>query len=137
MVQRIGFWPPAFDGARFGRTGIEALGSQDAAGYSALHASIRAGLTSIFEGPGGDFSSTPDEVARVCLDAHESAAPIPRYVVGAMAETLIKQRVRDGDEAWDRFLETLYARPGADSRDTPAPRCDPRCASHAPRRLPL
>ena len=100
----------------FGQTGIETLVPHTRhAAYAELHAGIRAGLTSTFEGPGSELSSTPEEVAAVCRDVLEQQQPRPRYVVGEMARTLIEQRSRDGDEAWDRFLETLYPRPGGDS----------------------
>ena len=96
----------------FGRTGIETLASHTRyPAYAELHASIRAGLTSTFEGPGSELSSTPQEVAEICRQALDQAEPLPRYVVGDMARTLIEQRTRDGDEAWDSFLETLYPRP--------------------------
>jgi NAD(P)-dependent dehydrogenase (short-subunit alcohol dehydrogenase family) len=100
----------------FGQTGIASLGedSGDPA-YASLRESIRAGLTSTFAGPGSELSSTPEQVAAVCLRALADPKPAPRYVVGDMAEALIEQRQRDGDAAWDTFLETLYAKPGPDS----------------------
>jgi len=97
----------------FGRTGIDSLDRSDGdPAYSALRESIRSGLTSTFEGPGSERSSTPEEVAAVCVEAMEASHPRPRYVVGAMAEALIEQHREEGDEAWDRFLAGLYARPG-------------------------
>ena len=99
--------------SHFGQTGIDSLGrSQGDTVYSELRESIRSGLTSTFEGPGSARSSTPEEVAAVCVEAMEASHPRPRYVVGAMAEALIEQHREEGDEAWDRFLAGLYARPG-------------------------
>ena len=102
--------------SRFGATGIDSVAEGGPHVYVGLHESIRAGLTSTFEGPGSERSSTPEEVARVCVEALENDAPRPRYVVGAMAEGLIRQRVEMDDEAWDAFLESLYARPGSVAR---------------------
>jgi NAD(P)-dependent dehydrogenase (short-subunit alcohol dehydrogenase family) len=97
----------------FGRTGIDSLGrSEGNPVYSELRESIRSGLTSTFEGPGSERSSTPEEVAAVCLEAMEASHPRPRYVVGTMAEALIEQRREEDDESWDRFLAGLYVRPG-------------------------
>jgi NAD(P)-dependent dehydrogenase (short-subunit alcohol dehydrogenase family) len=100
----------------FGETAIESLGedSGDPA-YASLRESIRAGLTSTFSGPGSELSCTPEQVATVCLQALTDPQPEPRYIVGDMAKALIEQRSRDGDAAWDAFLETLYAKPGPDS----------------------
>ncbi|MCR9095148.1 MAG: SDR family NAD(P)-dependent oxidoreductase [bacterium] len=103
--------------SRFGATGIDGVAEGAPDVYAGLNESIRAGLTSTFEGPGSERSSTPEEVARVCVEALESDAPRSRYVVGAMAEGLIRQRVEMDDEAWDGFLEGLYARPGPVARD--------------------
>jgi NAD(P)-dependent dehydrogenase (short-subunit alcohol dehydrogenase family) len=98
--------------SHFGRTGIDSLGrSEGEPVYAELRESIRSGLKSTFEGPGSERSSTPEEVAAVCLEALEASDPRPRYVVGAMAEALIEQHRREDDEAWDRFLASLYARP--------------------------
>ncbi len=98
----------------FGKTGISTIRKEglDPA-YDALRDSIRSGLKSTYEGAGSELSSTPEEVAAVCLRALDTPDPEPRYVVGGMAETLIEQRHREGDAAWDRFLEGLYALPGA------------------------
>lgn len=102
----------------FGRTGIETLksGGVDPA-YGTLRDSIRAGLRSTFEGAGSEHSSSPEDVAAVCLQALDTREPAPRYVVGAMAETLIDRRRLEGDAAWDAFLESLYAAPGAGDSD--------------------
>ncbi len=97
--------------SHFGATGIESVAHAEVAEYTALHESIRAGLTSTFEGPGSERSSTPEDVARICIEALESDAPRTRYVVGRMAEDLIRQRSEMNDEDWDGFLENLYARP--------------------------
>jgi len=98
--------------SRFGVTGIGSVANAEPAEYAALHESIRAGLTSTFEGPSSELSSTPEDVARICIEALESDAPRTRYVVGPMAEDLIRQRAKMDDEDWDGFLENLYARPG-------------------------
>lgn len=99
--------------SHFGRTGIDSMArSEGNPAYAELRESIRSGLTSTFEGPGSERSSTPEEVAAICLKAMEASDPRPRYAVGAMAEALIEQRRQEGDEAWDRFLASLYARPG-------------------------
>lgn len=103
----------------FGRTGIDSLGDGEGdPAYADLRASIRTGLTSTFEGPGSELSSTPEEVADVCVNVLDEKSPRARYVVGSMARSLIEQRVRDGDAAWDAFLETLYARPGRSGSDS-------------------
>jgi len=97
----------------FGQTGMGTLpGGTRAAAYEALHERVRAGLVSTFEGPGSELSVSPEEVAEVCLRALSDPEPASRYVVGAMAETLIEQRRRDDDAAWDSFLESLYPSPG-------------------------
>ena len=102
----------------FGQTGIDSLGPEgDDPAYAGLRESIRGGLTSTFEGPGSELSILPEEVAAVCLQVLDEQKPKPRYSVGEMAKTLIEQRTRDGDEAWDVFLETLYERPGSGSRE--------------------
>lgn len=98
--------------SRFGATGIDRLRRAEPEEYRALHESIRAGLTSTFDGPGSERSSTPDEVARICVEALESDVPRTRYVVGDMAAGLIRQRAEMADAEWDGFLENLYARPG-------------------------
>ncbi len=103
--------------SRFGATGIESLAAAEGPEYAGLHASIRAGLASTFEGPGGAASSSPEEVARVCVDALESDAPSARLVVGAMAEQLIRRRAETTEAEWDAFLENLYARPGGIGKD--------------------
>ena len=100
----------------FGQTGIDSLGDGECnPAYASLRESIRTGLTSTFEGPGSERSSTPEEVAAVCVQVLDETLPKPRTIVGDMAKALIEQRARDGDEAWDAFLETLYTRPGPDS----------------------
>jgi len=100
----------------FGQTGIDSLGGSSAnPAYASLRESIRTGLTSTFRGPGSELSSTPEDVAAVCAEVLEDPDPAPRYIVGDMATTLIERRSRDGDAAWDAFLETLYAKPGPDS----------------------
>lgn len=103
----------------FGRTGIETMetGAGDE-GYAGFRDSVRRGLASTAEGPGSEGSSTPEEVAAVCIEALRSPEPASRYVVGAMARALIEQRVRDGDAAWDAFLETLYVSPGPEAPDS-------------------
>jgi NAD(P)-dependent dehydrogenase (short-subunit alcohol dehydrogenase family) len=99
--------------SNFGKTGISTLKTEglDPA-YDALRHSIRSGLKSTYEGVGSELSSSPEEIAAVCLRALDTPDPKPRYVVGSMAETLIEQRHREGDTAWDRFLEGLYPLPG-------------------------
>lgn len=96
----------------FGRRGIESVACDEHPVYAPLHESVRAGLTSTFEGPGSERSSTPEEVAQVCVAALSSARPEARYVIGEMAEELIGQRNRMPDEDWDAFLGNLYERPG-------------------------
>ena len=98
----------------FGQTGISTIKSHGLEpAYDTLRDSVRAGLKSTFEGPGSELSSSPEDVAAVCLRALDTPDPAPRYVVGVMAETLIEQRHREGDAAWDEFLRSLYALPGA------------------------
>lgn len=96
----------------FGATGIDSVADAEPSEYAALHERIRAGLLSTFDGPGSELSSSPEEVARVCVEALESSAPKTRYVVGGMAEDLIQRRAAASDDEWDAFLEGLYARPG-------------------------
>ncbi len=103
--------------SRFGTTGIDSVSRAEPADYAALHESIRAGLTSTFEGPGSEHSSTPEEVARIGVEALESDAPRTRYVVGDMAADLIHRRAAMSDEDWDAFLGNLYARPSAGSKN--------------------
>lgn len=98
--------------SRFGATGMESVAEAEPPEYEALHERIRSGLLSTFDGPGSELSSSAQEVARVCLEALESEAPQSRYVVGAMAEDLIRRRARATDAEWDAFLEGLYERPG-------------------------
>lgn len=98
--------------SRFGATGIESVAEAEPPEYAALHERIRAGLLSTFDGPGSELSSSAQEVARVCAEALESETPQSRYVVGAMAEDLIRRRARATDAEWDAFLEGLYDRPG-------------------------
>ncbi|MCH2171989.1 SDR family NAD(P)-dependent oxidoreductase [Myxococcota bacterium] len=99
----------------FGSTGIGTMtGSTGEPAYRAFRESIVAGLRSTFQGPGSERSSSPEEVAAVCLHALSEREPASRYVVGEMAELLIEQRFAGGDSAWDEFLEGLYPRPGGD-----------------------
>jgi NAD(P)-dependent dehydrogenase (short-subunit alcohol dehydrogenase family) len=60
------------------------------------------------------LAGTPDDVARVVLEAITSSRPRARYPVAASARLLRGLRVMLPDRAWDAFLSRQFAQPGRD-----------------------
>jgi NAD(P)-dependent dehydrogenase (short-subunit alcohol dehydrogenase family) len=109
---------PGLVASDYGKTSLDRLAGRESGAYAAFSRGLRAALTRSFAGevPG---ISTPDEVAKACLDA-ATAQPAPtRIVVGSMAQELIRLRGSLGDHGWDALLETMYPRP------EPAPEPEP------------
>lgn len=101
---------PGLVASEYGATSLARLADRESGAYATFTTGLRAALTRSFAGQVSG-SSTPDEVARACLDA-ATADPAPtRVVVGAMAEELIRLRGTLGDLGWDQMLETMYPRP--------------------------
>jgi len=104
---------PGLVASAYGSTSLTRLAGPETGPYATFTAGLRAALTRSFAGevPG---ISTPEEVAKACVEA-ATAEPAPtRVVVGAMAEELIRLRASLGDRDWDALLETMYPRPRPD-----------------------
>jgi len=100
-----------------------AAASVGAGGDGAVHASddpyrdFTAGLVaatrSVYaRGPMARLVGTPDDVARVVLEAITSARPKARCPVAASAHLLRGLRVVLSDRAWDSFLSRQFSQPG-------------------------
>lgn len=111
---------PGLVASDYGMTALARLAGRESGAYAAFSDGLRAALARSFAGevPG---ISTPDEVAKACLDA-ATAMPAPtRIVVGSMAQELIRLRGSLGDLGWDALLETMYPRPAPAPEPEPAP----------------
>jgi hypothetical protein len=64
------------------------------------------------KGPLSRLGGTPDDVARVVLEAVTAARPRARYPVTASARLLLALRTVLPDRAWDAFLARQFVRPG-------------------------
>ncbi len=101
---------PGLVASDYGRASLARLAGRESGVYAAFSEGLRAALARSFAGevPG---TSTPDEVAKACVDAATGESVPTRIVVGAMAEELIRLRGTLSDLGWDAMLETMYPRP--------------------------
>lgn len=106
----------------FIRTGFSetAASSIDGAGreatddpYAEFTAGVLASTRAVYDrGLLARLAGSPDDVARVVLDAIASPRPRARYPVAASARLLRGLRVLLPDRAWDAFLARQFVRPG-------------------------
>jgi hypothetical protein len=66
-------------------------------------------------GPMSRLGGTPDDVARVVLEAVTARRPKARYPVTPSARLLLGLRAVLTDRAWDAFLARKFVRPGSSS----------------------
>lgn len=82
--------------------------------YRAFTVGVLASTRGVYDrGVMSRLAGTPDDVARVVLEAVTSARPRARYPVTASARFLRGLRVVLPDRAWDAFLARQFVRPGA------------------------
>ncbi len=81
--------------------------------YRDFTAEVVASTRSVYErGPMVRLCGTPDDVARVVLEAITSARPRARYPVTPSARLLLGLRAILPDRAWDGLLARQFSRPG-------------------------
>lgn len=81
--------------------------------YREFIAGLVAATRSVYDsGPMARLVGSPDDVARVVLEAITSARPKARYPVTASARLLRGLRAVLPDRAWDSFLPRQFTQPG-------------------------
>ena len=82
--------------------------------YRTFTARLRASTRGVYDrGPLARLAGSPDDVARVVLDAITTDRPKARYPVTASARLLLAARTVLPDRGWDAFLARQFVRPGA------------------------
>jgi NAD(P)-dependent dehydrogenase (short-subunit alcohol dehydrogenase family) len=81
--------------------------------YREFTAGVLASTRDVYDrGAMSRLAGSPDDVARVVLEAITAARPRPRYPVAASARLLRTLRVLLPDRAWDALMARNFARPG-------------------------
>jgi NAD(P)-dependent dehydrogenase (short-subunit alcohol dehydrogenase family) len=97
--------------------GIDGGGGEGGDGedpYRAFTAGVVASTRGVYDRGGmARLAGSPDDVARVVLEAISSARPKARYPVTASARLLRGLRLALPDRAWDALMGRLFVRPGA------------------------
>lgn len=78
--------------------------------YHRFRSGLQAGLASGYQGPMARLASSADDVARVVHKAIDASRPRPRYVVGAVARSLIATHALLPDRGWDLAMRSYYPR---------------------------
>lgn len=82
--------------------------------YAKFTAGLLASTRGVYDnGPLARIGGTPDDVARVVLEAITTPRPKARYPVTTSARLLLALRTVLPDRAWDAFLARLFVRPGS------------------------
>jgi NAD(P)-dependent dehydrogenase (short-subunit alcohol dehydrogenase family) len=82
--------------------------------YREFTAGVLASTRGVYaKGPLARMAGTPDDVARVVLEAITAPRPKARYPVTASARLLLAARTLLPDRGWDAFLARQFVRPGA------------------------
>lgn len=106
---------PGLIRTNFGEAAIAVLPPAGDAAYAAFHADVaRLTLEAAAKGRSGALAGTAEDVARVIEKALRAPRPKARYRVSPSAYLFIWQRRWLGDRLWDRFMGTIYTRPGPD-----------------------
>jgi NAD(P)-dependent dehydrogenase (short-subunit alcohol dehydrogenase family) len=106
---------PGFIRTGFAEAAAISLVGEPVAGdpYAAFTAGVLASTRGVYDkGPLSRLGGTPDDVARVVLEAVTAARPRARYPVTASARLLLALRTVLPDRAWDAFLARQFVRPG-------------------------
>ena len=111
---------PGFIRTGFSDTAASSVGGPDTGSdaeatdpYRAFTAGVLASTRDVYErGTMARLGGTPDDVARVVLEAITASRPKARYPVTASARVLRGLRVLLPDRAWDAFLSRQFVRPG-------------------------
>lgn len=81
--------------------------------YCAFKAAVLASTRGVYDrGAMSRLAGSPDDVARVVLEAITTARPRTRYPVAASARLLHVLRVLLPDRAWDALMARSFPRPG-------------------------
>ena len=82
--------------------------------YGEFTAGLLASTRGVYDrGPLARLAGSPDDVAKVVLEAITTDRPKARYPVTASARLLLAARTLLPDRAWDAFLARQFVRPGA------------------------
>lgn len=104
---------PGLIRTNFGEAATAALAAVDADVYAAFHAKVQQMTQdAALKGRSGALAGTPEDVARVIEQAIRATRPRTRYKVSPSAWLFMAQRHWLGDRIWDRFMGTIYPRPG-------------------------
>ena len=106
---------PGFIRTGFAEAAAASLGAEQAADdpYGPFTAGVLASTRGVYDkGPLARLGGTPDDVARVVLEAITAAKPKARYPVTASARLLLALRTVLPDRAWDAFLARQFVQPG-------------------------
>lgn len=107
---------PGFIRTGFAEAAAGTLGGDPVADdpYAAFTAGVLASTRDVYDkGPLVRLGGSPDDVARVVLQAVTADRPKARYPVTASARLLLALRTVLPDRAWDAFLARQFVRPGS------------------------
>ena len=113
---------PGFIRSDFSHTAASTLDRPDtdsgdtaAEPYRSFTAGVLASTRDVYDrGPMSRLGGTPDDVARVVLEAITTSRPKARYPVTPSARLLLGLRAILPDRAWDAFLDRKFVRPGSE-----------------------
>ncbi|MCU0265275.1 MAG: SDR family NAD(P)-dependent oxidoreductase [Actinomycetia bacterium] len=108
---RVSLVQPGPVRSAFADTAVRSIGEGDGP-YAQFRRDLARRYSAAYERGATTWAISPDEVAKVVVEAVHSRRPRPRYAVGVVARSLLAARRVAPDRVWDGLVRAQWPTPG-------------------------